>query len=264
MSGFFEVQCFRKVKAIFAGAAGENRRASEAFENCRNPGERVGGVGHGSLQVSRRLHTHAIREAISERAVEGKSGCFCGDPLLAVVADSEEGDWAGGIDEDIVAARILRGIETGGEVVARVQNKFGFGEARVTEQRRREVSGLRRKLGGLREDERLIAGFVVAVEERLLTFLWNIDGCAVVEAHCGGDVEDVLIVAREKEDAVVLQGAAEGDSELMLAVCGLRIQEWSLRVEGAVSKEVESATVDLIATGFRDDVDDGLRSRGVS
>ena len=72
-----------------------------------------------------------------------------------------------------------------------------------------------------------------------------------------GLVEDVLIESSEEENFVALEWAADGASELLLAIVRLERQEGIVRAEGTVAEIIESRAVQVIGAGLGDDVDDG-------
>ena len=117
-------------------------------------------------------------------------------------------------------------------------------------------SGEGGELGGGGEDQGLIAGFVVSGSERSGASLGNDLRGAVQEFDYVGDVEVVLIESGEEEDFILLDGATDGASGLLLAVVGLEGEEGVGCAEGAVTKEVESSAVPVIGSGLGDDVDD--------
>jgi len=72
----------------------------------------------------------------------------------------------------------------------------------------------------------------------------------------------VLIESGEKENLVALERAADGASELLLAIVRLERQEGVDGAEGTVAQVVEDGAVDVVGAGFGDDVDD--RAAGAS
>src|SRR5277367_2617922 len=103
----------------------------------------------------------------------------------------------------------------------------------------RELSGEGRQPGGCGEYDGLVAGFVVAVVQGLLAGLRDDLRASIVEAHDRGYVEDVLIESAEEERPVVMDGAAEGESELLLLGMRLEVEEGLSGSEGAVANEIE-------------------------
>ena len=80
---------------------------------------------------------------------------------------------------------------------------------------------------------------------------------AVEEFDDVRNVEDVLIESGEKENLVALERAADGASDLLLAVVRLEGEEGIGGSEGTVAQIVERGAVDVIRAGLGDDVDDG-------
>src|SRR5579872_5611289 len=80
----------------------------------------------------------------------------------------------------------------------------------------REFTRHRRQPGGRSEHHRLIAGLVVSVVQWALTELRNYLGTAIQKAHYRRDMKDVLIESGKEKRAVAVDGATEGEAELLL------------------------------------------------
>jgi hypothetical protein len=80
---------------------------------------------------------------------------------------------------------------------------------------------------------------------------------AIEELDDVGRVEDVLIESSEEENLVALERAADGASELLLAIVRLESEESVGGAEGTVAQVVEDGAMDVIGAGLGDDVDDG-------
>jgi hypothetical protein len=104
-----------------------------------------------------------------------------------------------------------------------------LGVGRVADLRGGIFSGKRSELGGSGEDQGLIGGFVVSGSVRSGGGLGNDLRAAVEEFDYVGRVEDVLVESGEKENLVALDGAADGASELLLAIVRLEGEELSRR-----------------------------------
>ena len=135
------------------------------------------------------------------------------------------------------------------------EHEIQLEESGVAYHLRWKFSGKRRKPGGRGEYDGLIAGFIVAIVQGLLAGLRDDLRASVVEAHYRGHVEDVLIETGEEKCAVVTDWAAEGESELLLLGMRFEIEEGLRCSEGAVAKEIEVGSVELVRSRFCDHVD---------
>ena len=69
-------------------------------------------------------------------------------------------------------------------------------------------------------------------------------------------MEDVLIESGEKENLVALERAADGASDLLLAVVRFESEEGIGCAEGTVAQVIESRSVHVIGARFCDHIDD--------
>jgi len=67
-------------------------------------------------------------------------------------------------------------------------------------------------------------------------------------------MKNVLIVSREEKYAIAAQGAADGESELMLLVGGFKSQFRIARVELTIPQIIEGRPVQLVGSGFGHDI----------
>ncbi len=141
--------------------------------------------------------------------------------------------------------------------MARGEIDIQLGIGRVADLRGGIFSGERGELGGGSEDQSLIGGLVIAGS------VWSGRGLghdlrtAVEEFDYVGGVEDVLIESGEEENLVSLNGAADGASELLLAIVRLKGEERIRSTEGTVAEIVERGAMHVIGAGLGDDVNDG-------
>jgi hypothetical protein len=96
------------------------------------------------------------------------------------------------------------------------------------------------------EDLGFVVLLVVSSLERACAGLWDKNGSATQEIHNRWNVKDVLIVSREKEDAIGADGAADRTAELMLAVLRLEVEEGWLGPEHAVANEIKAGAVKVV------------------
>ena len=108
----------------------------------------------------------------------------------------------------------------------------------------------------------MIGGFVVSGRVRSGAGGGHDFRGAIEELDDVGGVEDVLIESGEKENLIALKRAADGASELLLAIVRLEREESVGSAEGTVSHVVEDGAMNMIGAGFSDDVDN--RSTGAS
>ena len=182
---------------------------------------------------------------------------FGGDDFLPVVADGIVGDGTGGIEEDVVRSPVTRGVQAQRELMAGREIDVELGVGRVADLRGGIFSGKRGELGGGGEDQGLIGGLVITGSVRSGGGLGHDLRTAVEEFDYVGRVEDVLVESGEEENLVALDGAADGASELLLAIVRLEGEERIGSAEGAVAEIEERGAVQVIGAGFGDDVDDG-------
>ena len=71
-----------------------------------------------------------------------------------------------------------------------------------------------------------------------------------------GNVKDVLVESGEEENLVALERAADGASDLLLAVVRLEREKRIGRAERTIAQIVERCAVHVIRAGFRHHVDD--------
>src|SRR5579864_1036378 len=117
-------------------------------------------------------------------------------------------------------------------------------------------------MGGGGEDQSLIGGFVVSGRVRSGAGGGHNFRAAIEEFDYVGRVEDVLIESGEEENLVALEWAADGASELLLAIVRLERQEGIRGAERTVAQVIEDGAMNVIGSGLGDDVDD--RSAGAS
>jgi hypothetical protein len=65
----------------------------------------------------------------------------------------------------------------------------------------------------------------------------------------------MLIKPAKEESAVVLDRAAQRESELLLLIVGLEVQKGMGRAEAAVAQKIKITPVELVGSRFRDHVD---------
>jgi len=118
-------------------------------------------------------------------------------------------------------------------------------------------SGERGELGGGGGDQGLIGGFVVSGGVGSgAGGGYDLRG-AVEEFDDVGGVEDVLIESGEEENFVAVERAADGASELLLAVVRLEREEGVGGTERTVAQVIEGGAMHAIGAGLGDDADDG-------
>ena len=180
---------------------------------------------------------------------------FGGDGFLSVVRDGIVGERAGGIEEDVVRSPVARGADAQCKLVARREIDINFGVGGVAHLSGGIFSGERGELRGCGEDQRLIAGFVVAGSVGSGAGLRDDLRTAVQKFDNGGNVKVMLVESGEEEDFIFLERAADSASGLLLAVVRLEGEEGVGGAEGAVAQKIKSGAVPVIRSRFGDDVD---------
>jgi hypothetical protein len=247
---------FGEVQAMLAGLAREKVGASDAVEDVGDFDQNVAGVAVGLLEVAGELGAEVADPARGKAGGERERCGFGGNQFLAIVADGVVGDGAGGIEENVVGAPVTRGVEAQCELMVGSEIDVELGVGRVADLRGGIFSGEGGEMGGGVEDQGLIGGFVVSGSVGPGGGGHDLRS-AIEELDDVGRVEDVLIESSEEENLVALERAADGASELLLAIVRLESEESVGGAEGTVAQVVEDGAMDVIGAGLGDDVDDG-------
>ena len=174
---------------------------------------------------------------------------------MAVIADRVVGDGAGGIEKYVVGSPVTRGVEAQRELMVRREIDVELRIRRIADLRGGIFSGERGEMRGGGEDQGLIGGFVVSGRVGTGAGRGHNLRRSVKEFDNVGRVEDVLIESREKENLVALERAANGASELLLAIVRLERQESVGRAKRTVAQVIENCPVHVIGAGLGNDVD---------
>ena len=245
------------MEAVLAGLAGKQIGASHGVKDGRNLYRHIACVGVGLLAVARELDAEMADPARREAAGKGERRGFGRDDFLPIVTDRVVGDRASGVEEDIVRSPVSRRVDAQGKLVMRREIDVELAERGVADLRGGIFSGERGEAVGGGEDQGLIVGLVVAGSGGAGAKLRNHLSGAVKEFDYVGRVKDMLVKSGEEEDFVLLDGAADGGSGLLLAAVRLEGEERVGGAECAVAEDNRTGAVRWLEPGFRDDVDDG-------
>src|SRR5579864_277605 len=185
-------------------------------------------------------------EAAGNPAGQRERCGFGGDIFFAIVAHCRVRNRTGGIEEDVVGSVIARCVKAGGKMLPWRQSRIQFKEAGISEEIGLEVAGKFVELGRSGENQIPVARFEVAVQKRSGASLRNEHRSPAEIIHHRGNVKDVLVIARKKENAVRTDRSSDGPAELMLATLGLEVEKRRLRSERAVAQKIESRSVQMI------------------